>query len=189
MGDLAIQVGNALLLDNGFVLMLVFAFAVMVALFGAMLTATNNGVRISFSMSLDADVPDLLGALHPKYATPYFSVVIISVVSAVIGSAGILGGLPALMGIILAANIGAFMLYAILCLLTVTAFTGSERFNWLRHGVLPVTGIIANVGMAALAIYFGISTGGVAQQASLVALGMLGLWLLLNLVYFFFRKK
>jgi len=34
-------------------------------------------------------------------------------------AAGVIGGLPVLMGIILASNLGAFLLYALLCILTI----------------------------------------------------------------------
>ena len=189
LGDLALQVGDALLSGNGFVLMVVLAFATAIALLGAMLTATNNGVRISFSMALDSEMPDLLGILHPKYATPYYTVIILSVVSAVIGSFGILGGLPALMGILLASNLGAFLLYATLGALTVGAFAVTPAFHWLKHGLLPVAGIALNLGLAIFALVFGLEAGNVISQACLVALGIAGLWLVLNIIYYFARRR
>lgn len=188
LGDLAIQIGDNLLRGNGYSLMYVLGFTVIVALLGAMLTATNNGVRISFSMALDADMPDLLSVLHPKYATPYYTVIILSIVSAIIGSAGILGGLPVLIGIILASNLGAFLLYAILGGLTIAAFAGTETFSWLRHGLLPVTGILLNLSLAILAFVFGIGAGGVIALGSLVGLGLAGFWLVINVLYYLFRR-
>jgi basic amino acid/polyamine antiporter, APA family len=188
LGELAIQLGDNLLKGNGYSLMFVLGFTVVIALLGAMLTATNNGVRISFSMALDSEMPDLLSVLHPKYATPYYTVIILSLVSAVIGSIGILGGLPALIGIILASNLGAFLLYAILGALTVAAFAGTETFHWLRHGLLPVAGIALNLSLAALALFFGISVGGVIAQGCFIALTLTGLWLLINVIYYFIRK-
>ncbi len=188
LGELALQLGDSLLKGNGYALMFVVGFMVVVALLGAMLTATNNGVRISFSMALDAEMPDLLSALHPKYATPYYTVIILSLISAIIGSIGILGGLPALLGIILASNLGAFLLYAILGALTVAAFAGTDAFHWLRHGLLPVAGITLNLALALLALVFGLSVGGVIAQGCLIALAVAGLWLLVNLIYYFIRK-
>jgi amino acid transporter len=145
-------------------------------------------VRISFSMALDSEMPDLLSVLHPKYATPYYTVIILSLVSAIIGSIGILGGLPALIGVILASNLGAFLLYAILGVLTVAAFAGTEAFHWLRHGLLPVVGIILNLALASLALIYGLSAGGVIAQGCLVALSLAGLWLLVNIIYYFVRR-
>lgn len=188
LGDLAIQIGDKLFSGNGFALMFLVAFAVIVALVAAMLTSMNNGVRISFSMALDAEMPDLLGILHPKYATPYFTVIALSVFSAIIGAIGILGGLPALIGIILASNLGAFALYAILSGLTITAYAGTEEFNTLRHGLLPGLGIILNLGLAIGSLAFGLAAGGVVAQACLVALGLAGLWLVVSLLYYFLRR-
>ena len=188
LGELAIQLGDQLLKGNGYALMYILGFTVVVALLGAMLTATNNGVRISFSMSLDSEMPDLLSVLHPKYATPYYTVIILSLVSAVIGSIGILGGLPALIGLILASNLGAFLLYAILGVLTVAAFAGTDTFHWFRHALLPVAGIALNLALATLALVYGLSMGGVIAQGCLVALTLAGLWLLINVIYYFLRR-
>ena len=188
LGDLALQVGDAVLGGNGFSLMFVVAFAVCISLIGALLTATNNGVRISFSMGLDAEMPDLLGILNPKYATPYFTVVALCVVSAVIGSAAMLGGLPVLLGLILASNIGAFLLYAILCVLTVIAFYRSSEFHILRHGFVPVLGLALNLFLALAAPLVALSAGGITAQAAMVALAVLGLWLVLSILYYFMRR-
>jgi len=188
IGELAIQVGDSLLRGNGYSLMYVLGFTVIIALLGAMLTATNNGVRISFSMALDSDMPDLLSVLHPKYATPYYTVIILSIVSAIIGSAGILGGLPTLIGIILASNLGAFLLYAILGGLTIAAFAGTESFNWFRHALLPVVGILLNLALAILALVFGIGAGGVIAQGGMIGLGLAGFWLIISVLYYLLRR-
>lgn len=188
IGDLAFQIGDKLLAGNGFSFMFIVAFAVIVALIGALLTSMNNGVRISFSMALDAEMPDLLGILHPKYATPYFTVIALSVFSAIIGAIGIIGGAPVLLGLILASNMGAFFLYAILGGLTITAFAGTYQFNWLRHLALPIISIILNVGLAVLSITFGIAAGGMVAQGCLIALGIAGLWLIMSLAYYSLRK-
>jgi amino acid transporter len=189
LGDLAVQIGDTLLKGNGFLLMFVMAFTVMIALLAAMLTATNNGVRISFSMALDSEMPDLMGTLNPRYTTPYYTVLAISLVSALVGAAAILGGLPALIGVILASNLGAFLLYAILCALTVAAFAGTGSFHWLRHGFIPVLGLLLNLGMAVAAPAIGLLAGGVVAQGVLVALGLAGFWLAVNIVYYIFRRK
>ena len=87
IGDMTLQIGNLLLGGYGPTLMLAIGFTVVIALLGGTLTAMNNGVRISFAMAMDEEMPDLLGLLHPKYATPYYTVILLSVVSAVVGAA------------------------------------------------------------------------------------------------------
>lgn len=189
LGELARQIGDAMLSGNGLAFMLVMAFAAAIALLAAMLSATNNGVRISFSMALDSEMPNPLGILHPKYATPYFTVILLSLVSAVLGSFGILGGLPALMGLILAATLGAFLLYAILGVLTVAAFAATPAFHWLKHGLLPVASIALNLGIATLALVSGFGTGGVTAQACTLALGVAAIWMILSLISYFARRR
>jgi amino acid transporter len=188
LGDLALQIGELLLGGYGPTLMVFFGFTVAVALLGGTLTAINNGVRISFAMALDEEMPDVLGFLHPKYATPYNTVILLSTVCAIIGSAGIIGGLPVLMGIVLASNLGAFLLYALLCLLTMVTFIGDSSFNIVRHVLFPLSGLLVNIGIVVAAANIGLKAGGVVTQASMIAFGIAAAWLLISIVYYF-RKR
>ena len=189
VGDLVLQIGDLLLKGYGATLMLFIGFMVAIALLGGTLTALNNGVRISFAMALDEEMPDILGFLHPQYATPYNTVILLSVVSAVIGAAGIIGGLPALMGIVLASNLGAFLLYGLLCLLTIVTFIGDPTFNIFRHAFLPIVGLLVNIGIVVIATIIGLSAGGVITQASMIALGIAGVWLLLSGAYYLVKRN
>jgi amino acid transporter len=189
IGDLALQIGDLLAGGYGGTLMLSIGFTVVIALLGGTLTAINNGVRISFAMAMDEEMPDVLGFLHPQYATPYFTVILLSTISALVGAAGIIGGLPVLMGIILASNLGAFLLYALLCLLTIVTFAGDASSNVLRHVLLPVIGLVINIGILVAAAVIGLGAGGVITQASIIAFGLAGVWLLLSLVYYFAKPR
>jgi len=189
MGDIALQIGELLLGGYGTTLMVFFAFTVAVALLGGTLTAINNGVRISFAMALDEEMPDIFGMLHPRYTTPYNTVILLSIVCAVIGSAGIIGGMPVLMGIVLASNLGAFLLYSLLCLLTIFTFIGDPSFNILRHLFIPLIGFLVNLGTVILAAKIGFSAGGTITQASWVASGVAGAWFLVSAVYYVVKRK
>lgn len=189
IGDMTLQIGDLLLGGYGPTLMLSMAFTVAIALVGGALTAMNNGVRISFAMALDEEMPDVLGFLHPKYATPYYTVILLSIVSAAIGAAGILGGLPVLMGIILASNLGAFLLYALLCILTIFTFTRDSAFNPFRHIVLPSIGALINLGIAGAIAVIGLRVGGIITQASMIAFGFAGIWLVISVVYYFVKRR
>ena len=189
LGDLALQFGELLLGGYGTTLMVFFGFTVAIALLGGTLTAINNGVRISFAMALDEEMPDVLGFLHPKYATPYNTVILLSTVCAIIGSAGIIGGLPVLMGIVLASNLGAFLLYALLCLLTIVTFMGDSSFNIFRHLLLPLLGLAVNIGIVVAAGKIGLTAGGILTQASTVACGVATIWFVVSVVYYFVKRK
>lgn len=114
IGDLAVLVGNAFLGGNGFAFMLLIASTVAIAILGTTLAAMNTGVRISFAMAQDEEMPEVMGLLHRRYATPYAAVVAMVVVSAAIGVLGVAGGVVALTGITLASNLGTFVLYALI---------------------------------------------------------------------------
>jgi len=189
IGDLALQIGDLLLNGYGATLMLFIGFTVAVALLGGTLTAMNNGVRISFAMALDEEMPDLLGLLHPRFATPYNTVILLSIVSALVGAAGIIGNLPFLMGIVLASNLGAFLLYALLCLLTIVTFAGDPAFNIFRHVFFPATGLLVNIGLVVAATLIGLNAGGTIRQASMIALGISFTWLFVSAAYYFFKRK
>jgi APA family basic amino acid/polyamine antiporter len=189
IGDLALQIGDRLFGGYGATLMLSIGFTVLIALVGGTLTAVNNGVRISFAMAMDEEMPDVLSLLHPQYATPHYTVILLSTVSAIIGAAGIIGGLPVLMGIILASNMGAFLLYALLCILTIATFRSDPSYNVFRHFLLPASGVFVNIGILIAAALIGLGAGGLIAQASTIALGIAGVWLLLSVAYYFVKPR
>jgi APA family basic amino acid/polyamine antiporter len=189
IGDLARQIGDALLGDNGFALMIILAVTVAIAILGTTLAAMNTAVRISFAMAQDAEMPEIMGLLHGKYATPYFGVVIMVIVSAIIGAIGVAGGAVALLGVTLASNLGTFVLYALICILTVVAFLGRPEFNILKHGIIPALGLIVNVVMVAAIFIIGIMTGGATTTATFLALGIAGVWLAVSLLYFVLSSR
>jgi amino acid transporter len=184
IGDMAVQIGNAFLGGNGFAFMLVIAFTVAIAILGTTLAAMNTGVRISFAMAQDSEMPDVMGLLHDKYATPFAGVIIMVIVSALIGSIGVIGGVMTLTGITLASNLGTFALYAFICALTVVAFAGGKEFNLLKHGIIPALGVITNIIMVLAIFIIGIRSGGISAQATYLALGVSAGWLVISILYF-----
>ena len=184
IGDMAIQIGNVFLHGNGFAFMLVIAATVAIAIVGTTLAAMNTGVRISFAMAQDAEMPDIMGLLHDKYATPFMGVVIMIIVSGVIGTIGVLGGVVALTGITLASNLGTFVLYALICGLTIVAFSGKADFSFFKHSIIPILGFIGNIILVLTIFIVGIITGGTTAQETYLALGISGIWLIVSVAYF-----
>ncbi len=189
IGDMAIQIGNTFLGGNGFAFMLIIAATVAIAILGTTLAAMNTGVRISFAMAQDSEMPDVMGLLHGKYATPYFGVIIMVIVSAIIGIIGVVGGVTALTGITLASNLGTFVLYALICGLTVVAFAGTRGFNRIKHGIVPVLGLIANAVMVLAIFIIGMASGGTTASATYLAIVISAGWLALSLLYFVITSR
>lgn len=184
IGDMAIQFGNSLLGGNGFALMIVMAISVAIAIVGTTLAAMNTGVRITFAMAQDNEMPEIMGLLHGKYATPHTALVGMVVVSAIIGSIGVLGGAVTLTGVTLASNLGTFVLYGIICAVTFVAFAGRKEFSSVRHAIIPFLGLVTNVIMVLAIFVIGIASGGTTAQATYLGLGISGFWLIVSLIYF-----
>ncbi len=184
IGDMAIQIGNVFLGGNGFAFMLVIAATVALAIVGTTLAAMNTGVRISFAMAQDEEMPDIMGLLHDEYATPFMGIVIMVIVSGVVGTVGLLGGVVSLTGITLASNLGTFILYALICGLTIVAFAGKTDFSHLKHMIIPILGLIGNIVLVLAIFVIGIISGGTTAQATYLALGISAAWLIVSVIYF-----
>ncbi len=184
IGDMIIQMVNGLSGGEGigFGLMIVIAVTVALAILGTTLSAMNTGVRITYAMAQDAEMPQPLGLLHIQNATPHVAVWIMVVVSAIIGSIGSIS-VVYLTGITLASNFGTFVLYALTCLWTIIAFAGRAEFSAIKHVIVPVLGLVANIVMLLTILGLGFIGGGDSQTESLMAIGIAALWLVASVIY------
>jgi len=184
IGDMIIQMVNGLSGGEGigFGLMIVIAVTIALAIIGTTLSAMNTGVRITYAMAQDAEMPQPLGLLHIQNATPHVAVWIMVVVSAIIGSIGSIS-VVYLTGITLASNFGTFVLYALTCLWTIIAFAGRAEFSAIKHVIVPVLGLVANIVMLLTILGLGFIGGGDSQTESLMAIGIAALWLVASVIY------
>src|SRR5216683_2712506 len=90
IGDIAKQLGNAVLGGNGTAFAIILACTVVVALIGTSLSCLNTGVRVTYAMGKDKEMPAVFGFLHGKFRTPHTAVIVLTVISAIIGSYGVL---------------------------------------------------------------------------------------------------
>jgi amino acid transporter len=188
IGDMIRLVGDSLLGGIGFGLTIVIALTVALAILGTTLSAMNTGVRITYAMAQDAEMPEPLGLLHGSYATPHTAVWAMVVVSALVGILGVVS-VVTLTGITLASNFGTFVLYALTCLWTIIAFHGRAEGSVLKHIIVPVLGLLANLAMLITILGMGILGGGTSQQESLLALGIAAFWAIVSAGYVFFSSR
>jgi amino acid transporter len=174
MGDLVRLIGDSLLGGVGFGLMVVIAITVGLAM--------NTGVRITFAMAQDNEMPEPLGMLHGNFVTPHVAVVAMMVVSAVIGVIGVIS-VVTLTGITLASNFGTFVLYALTCLWTIIAFAGRPDFSMLKHLIIPGLGLLANIVMLITILGVGFIGGGDSQTESLIAIAFAVVWAVVSGIY------
>jgi amino acid transporter len=184
--------GDALLGNIGFLIMIIVAISVAIAVFGTTLACINTGVRVTYAMAKDKEAPSFLGFihsfLHSSYATPHTSVIAITVASAVIGAFGVLS-VKNLTAVTFLSNIGTFALYGMTNLVALIAFMRHPQRNIVTHILVPVLGFLANVGMLLAVVYLGILGGGDTKAAAVIAIIGTGVWLAVGLLYFVVRPK
>jgi amino acid transporter len=182
LGDMTKLLGNAVIPGFGFGLMVTMAITVGVAVVGTTLSCMNTAMRISCGMAEDRELPRSLSFIHDQHATPHIALGVLILVTSAIAAIGV-RNVVGLTGITLASNFGTFVLYGLTCAWTVVAFKGRKDFNILKHGIVPVLGVLTNVVMLAAILYLGIIGGGDSKKEALICLIIAGAWLLVSLVY------
>lgn len=89
-----------------------------------------------------------------------------------------------LLTVTLASNFGTFLLYALSCIICIVAYQGHPKFKPVRHLLVPVFGLLAN--LACMAFYvIGPFLGYGTKMEPLLALGIALAWGLYGGIYFF----
>jgi basic amino acid/polyamine antiporter, APA family len=88
-----------------------------------------------------------------------------------------------LLTVTLASNFGTFLLYGLSCLLCMVAYHKHPQFRPVRHLVIPIFGLLAN--LACMAFYLvGPFLGYGTKNEPLLALAIAALWGLYGAIYF-----
>jgi amino acid transporter len=179
IGDMVRLIGDQMLGGTGFALVIILAVTVLVALVGTTLACLNTGVRITYVMGRDREVPGILGLLHFRHATPHYGVIALTVISAVLGGYAVLSA-DNLLQITLASNTGTFLVYGMTNAIVLVAFGGEHKRSLVKHVAIPIAGLIANVGMLIGVVFMSVSSGGSTQTDTIVALAIVGLWIVVG---------
>src|ERR1700731_3243931 len=180
IGDLMILVGDTLFgPGRGRIFMLAEAATVFLALIGTTLSCMNTGARVTYAKGKDKELPDSMGLLHPRNATPHRAIWLLVVISAVVGCITVVmyfgdGSAPAdaaiqallhgfwssfgylthdkmaalpnsFLTMTLASNFGTFLLYMLSCVTCIFCFHKHPQFKFVRHMLVPVFGLVANL--------------------------------------------
>jgi len=183
IGDMAILVGNSILGGIGFGLMISIAVTVGLAILGTTLSCLNTAVRVSYAMAQDKEMPELLGAMHGRFATPHRAIWVLVAVSIAIAWVGVWSNPVGLTGITLASNFGTFILYGLTCLWCMIAFAGRKEFSVLKHAIVPGLGLLANIAMLISILYLYVIGNADAYHEAIICFAISGAWALLSLVY------
>jgi basic amino acid/polyamine antiporter, APA family len=174
IGDIAKILGDTLLFGNGFLLQIIMASTVVMALLGTGLSSLSTGVRISYAMGADRELPDIFGFLHDRYNTPFLGIFFLTGLSALIGSYAV-QSVDNVTIVTLVSNIGTFMLYGITCSITLIAtlehLLDGEN-NPIKTIMIPALGMVMNLVMVGGIFYYGLTGSGNAKANSLAAIGV-----------------
>ncbi len=182
IGDMVRFIGDKMLGGTGFALVIILAATVLVALIGTTLACLNTGVRITYVMGRDKEVPGILGMLHFRHATPHYGVIALAIVSAILGGYAVLSA-DNLLQITLASNTGTFLVYGMTNAIVLFAFGGVHKRNLVKHVIIPVAGLIANIGMLVGVVFMSVSSGGSTQSDTVIALAIVGVWIVVGAVW------
>lgn len=182
IGTIMQTIGNQMLGGTGQILALLMAFTVLLALVGTTLACLNSGVRITYAMSKDKEMPSILGLLHGKFATPHAGIWILAAVSAVFGIYGV-KSVDALTQITLASNTGTFLVYGFTCLITIVAFASHKDKHPIKHYVIPGLGMLMNIAELAGILVLAIMAGGAMATNVYIALGIVVIWIVIGAVW------
>ncbi len=174
IGDMAKILGDSLLFGNGFLLQLTIACTVVMALIGTALSSLSTGVRISYAMGSDRELPAVFGFLHGRYNTPHFGIYFLTGLSGLIGAYAV-QSVDNVTIVTLVSNIGTFMLYGITCGVTLVATLKhllNDEHNLIKTVAIPTLGLVLNLAMVCGIFYYGLTGSGNAKVNSMTAIGI-----------------
>jgi len=199
--------------------MLIQALTVFLALIGTTLACLNTGARVTYAMGRDQEVGAHFGLLHGKNLTPHKSIWTLAILSIFIGMITVttyLGGsTPAaldkhniwysfgifsnpatyttipnsLVFVTLISNFGTFLLYMTTCIVAIVAFREHHMFNGIKHFVIPIFGLLANLVCMCFYLIGPFSVSGMSWHEPYIALGVVACWGIYGLIYFKSNSK
>jgi amino acid transporter len=190
IGDMSRIVGDTLLGGHGFAVVLILSITVLMALVGTTLSSLSTGVRITYAMGADDELPAIFGFLHGGFNTPHIGIIVLTILSAAIGGYGVLS-VNNLTQVTLVSNIGTFVFYGLTCLVTFVAsidhLLGEDTNIW-RTKVIPILGAIMNFAMMTGVFYFGFTQGGDSARNSQIAIAVSAIFFVIGFAYIFLRS-
>ena len=184
IGNMIYTIAENHLGHTGTSVSVVVALTVLLALIGTTLACLNTGVRVTYSMAKDKEMPGILGFLHGRFATPHAAIWVLTALSAAIGAfASVPWQAHNLTQVTVASNTGTFLVYGATCLITVIAFASRHDKHLIKHFVLPGIGALANLAELCGVLYIGFSAGGLTGQDYEKALFVVIGWIILGFLW------
>jgi amino acid transporter len=146
------------------------AFAYLFEYFAANFALANTTVVLPDGVTpATASVSDIIAGAAASQAP-------IGDMAVAIGNA-LLGGAGFVLMITIAITVALTNLWALV------AFAGRPQHNLLKHGLVPILGLIANIVMLVTVVAMGFSSGGDSQTEALMAIGFAVVWAVVSVVF------
>jgi amino acid transporter len=195
IGDMANIIGNWLG-HFGFALTIIVGLTVVIAIIGTTLSCLNTGVRVTYAMGRDKEVPSFFGLMHGKYAVPHTGIIVLTGLSALVGvycstGFGPFASVDTLTQVTLVSNIGTFLLYGMTCLIALFAFRRevAPDYHPIKHRLIPFLGLVANLAMLVAVIYLSIVSGGTTATDAQIAIGVVVIFMLAGVAILFVTSR
>ncbi len=89
----------------------------------------------------------------------------------------------------LISNFGTFLLYMITCWIAMVAFKEHHSFNTIKHVVIPILGLVANLVIMIFYLVGPFTVAGMSWKEPYIALGVCAIWGIYGAVYFMKSSK
>jgi amino acid transporter len=94
-----------------------------------------------------------------------------------------------LLVITLISNFGTFLLYMMSCIVAMVAFHEHHMHNFVKHKLIPLFGLVANLGCMIFYVVGPFSVPGMSYKEPFYALGFCALWGIYGAIFFIGRSK
>jgi len=100
------------------------------------------------------------------------------------------GNIPnSLLIVTLVSNFGTFLLYMMTCYVAIVAFREHHSFHGFKHVVVPVFGLVANLGCMVFYLIGPFMVPGMSKKEPFIALGVAAAWGIYGYIYFAMKSK
>jgi amino acid transporter len=89
----------------------------------------------------------------------------------------------------LVSNFGTFLLYMFTCWIAIVAFKEHHTFNTLKHVIIPIFGLLANLVIMLFYLIGPFMVSGMSWKEPYIALGVCALWGVYGAIYFLKSSK
>jgi amino acid transporter len=184
IGTMIHNIAESSLGHTGTTVSLIVALTVLIALLGTTLACLNTGVRVTYAMAKDKEMPSVLGLLHGKFATPHGGILILTVISAAIGVyCATPYNVDNITQITVASNTGTFLVYGLTCVIAVVAFAQRHDRHSVKHFAIPGLGALMNVAMLFGVVFLAITAGGATAKDAYKSIAIVVVWIIIGAIW------